>query len=166
MCGRYFVDEELHTGKYKLIRIDIHPGDKGVILTTNGYQQKVWGFPAVKGIVFNARQETLLEKSMFKDSNRCIVPVRGFYEWNRHKEKNIFMDMEEKPLYLAAIYKNDYYCIVTTEANESMKPVHDRMPLILEENEFDEWFRNGESLLSKHNKPLKRIQFVEQLGLF
>ena len=79
MCGRYFVDEELRSGKYKLVSTDVHPGDKGVVLTSNGFEQLTWGFLGTKGIVFNARQETLLEKIMFKGSKRCIVPVRGFY---------------------------------------------------------------------------------------
>ena len=67
-----------------------------------------------KRLIFNARSESALEKRMFRESvehRRTVVPATWFYEWNKKKEKNL---LPERP------------------ANESMKPVHNRMPLLLE----------------------------------
>lgn len=61
-----------------------------------------------------------------------MIPAAGFYEWSRQKEKNTFYRKDGKPLYLAGFYdrfdKEDRFVILTTVANASMRPVHDRMP--------------------------------------
>ena len=109
MCGRYYLDEQL---KYDLTRWviipdghifpygDIHPGEEGFIILKGHYgDYKTWGYPLNQKRVFNARIETVLEKKMFKEDavkRRCIIPISGFYEWDRahaqyrftHKEDN------------------------------------------------------------------------------
>ncbi len=89
-------------------------------------------------MIFNARSESVLEKRMFRESTlhrRIVVPAAWFYEWNQRKEKNIFSSKEQPAIFMAGIYNYDQeeerFVILTTAANESMKPVHDRMPLIL-----------------------------------
>ena len=76
-------------------------------------------------------------------------------------------------LYLAGIYdlkENERrFVILTTQANESMKDVHDRMPLILEEEEVDTWIRDAseaEKMLQKVPPSLERFQEYEQMSLF
>ena len=137
-----------------------------------------WGLPGFqKGqVIFNARSETALEKGMFREGvlrNRIVIPAVSFYEWNRRKEKNVFTRPDGRILYMAGFCKGtgeeERFTILTTAANESMLPVHDRMPLILEESEIEPWlYRQDwtESLLRKVPGALSREAEYEQLSLF
>ena len=161
---------------------DIHPTDTAPILMQSGTglccSMQKWGFPGFDGkqIIFNARSESAMEKKMFQESvehRRIVIPATWFYEWNRKKEKSTFYREDGKVLLMAGIYSRyqdeDRFVVLTTAANESMKPVHDRMPLILEENEIMPWIfdevRYREILLKKPCL-LKRKSEYEQLSLF
>jgi len=102
----------------------------------------------------NARAESLLLKPMFRDlisHNRCIVPANGFYEWKKTggRKEPFFIHIKDKALFgFAGLYdswKNptgeivSTYTIVTTEANEIVKPLHDRMPVILHAQNERQW---------------------------
>ncbi len=110
---------------------------------------------------------------MFRDSieyRRIVIPAAWFYEWNRNKEKNIFYRKEKRVLFMAGIYNRyqdeDRFAILTTEANASMKPVHDRMPLILEEEEVIPWIydvRKAKAILHKVPCLLERRSDFEQI---
>ena len=116
-----------------------------------------WGFPRWdnKGVIINARSETCAKKKMFSDSlfeKRCVIPSTGFYEWqkidaSKKKDKYIF-NMENSPmLYMAGLYDSfkvdddlkKCFVILTTEANSSISDIHTRMPVILYENELEDW---------------------------
>lgn len=74
----------------------------------------------------------------------------------------------EKPLFCDSM-RHSRVVILTTRANASMEPVHDRMPLILEENEIAPWILNGErarDILHKTPCLLERRTEYEQLSLF
>ena len=166
----------------EFIERDIYPTYKAPILagTAEGMILKnvKWGLPGFqKGqVIFNARCETAMERGMFRDAvrqNRIVVPAVHFYEWNQLKEKNTFTRMDGKNLYMAGFCKGDgeeeRFVILTTAANASMKPVHDRMPLILEESEIAPWLYQEDwtqSLLRKVPKALNRRAEYEQLSLF
>ncbi|MDF2540812.1 MAG: hypothetical protein K0S47_530 [Herbinix sp.] len=111
-----------------------------------------WGFPKFdqKGVIINARAETAIEKRTFRESllsRRCIIPSTGFYEWNAEKKKFLFRLPETYTLYMAGIY-NYYgdemrYVILTTDANESIRDVHNRMPLIIPKAKVNTWIMDG-----------------------
>lgn len=199
MCGRYYVDDETAREIERIIRIadekvrkaapvkiqskDIHPTDIAPILTAseNGgisCRLQKWGLPGFDGkqVIFNARSESALEKKMFREGvehRRIVVPATWFYEWNRNKEKNIFYRKEQPVLFMAGIYNRyqgeDRFVILTTEANASMSPVHNRMPLILEPVEIADWIyekEKTEQLLHKTSCLLERRTEFEQLSLF
>lgn len=65
---------------------DIHPSDKCLVLTRNQKKMVPFGYKT-NNLILNARQETLLEKPLFKDSMHCIVPAGSFYEWDAGKNK-------------------------------------------------------------------------------
>ena len=103
MCGRYYLDEQLKYDLTKWVIIhdghifpygDIHPGEEGFIILRGHYgDYKTWGYPLNQKRVFNARIETVLEKKMFKEDavkRRCIIPISGFYEWDR-AHANIYL---------------------------------------------------------------------------
>ncbi|HKL78940.1 MAG TPA: SOS response-associated peptidase [Mobilitalea sp.] len=107
-----------------------------------------WGFPKFdqKGVIINARSETAFEKRTFRDSllnRRCIVPSTGFYEWDSEKHKFLFREEGRNTLYMGGLYmlyKEELrFVILTTEANDSMKEIHTRMPLVIPKNEIDTW---------------------------
>ena len=197
MCGRFYVDEDTAKEIEKVIRKvdenlagvrrngDFHPTENAAVIVEkqgNLYlTSKRWGFPGIqnKGVIFNARAESALEKKMFSESvlnRRLIIPVTGFYEWNRQKEKVNFYAKEgcERTLYLAGFYSKfegeDRFVILTTAANISMQDVHDRMPLILEKEELEEWLTEKSSLekyLSKVPVELnKRMEYAQQSLVF
>ena len=91
-------------------------------------------------LILNARQETFLEKPLFKDSMHCIVPAGSFYEWDAGKNKVEFFT--HHILYFAGLLVDDHLVIVTTNANAYVKPVHSRMPVILEKEDIDPWLKD------------------------
>ena len=99
--------------------------------------------------LINARAETIWEKPSFKNlilTQRVIIPVNGFYEWYRDgKEKQAywFSATNGPALALAGIYQRSETgsscCLITTQANAVMTPVHNRMPVIIESESMRDW---------------------------
>jgi len=104
--------------------------------------------------MINARAETLLEKRSFLKpikSQRCIVPANGFYEWQKSDTAKIpyFIHLKDSPLFgFAGLYDQwkdptgkviFSYSIITTEANDLVRPIHIRMPVILAPEEEEAW---------------------------
>ena len=197
MCGRYHFSAELldeirdltEQKDWKLelgVRDrDIHPGDTAPVITAAGDQggslracRQKWGYPGPggKGLVFNARSESVFEKRMFRDSvsqRRAAVPVSWFYEWNKNKEKFTFTKEGSRILFLAGFYgryeDGDRFVILTTQANASMAPVHSRMPLVLEREQVREWIldsKKTKELLGQEPPRLARDCEYEQQTLF
>lgn len=115
-----------------------------------------WGYPGFDGkkSIINARGETAAEKRTFADSvanRRCIIPASGFYEWSADKKRHLFELPGEDTVYLAGIYKEfdgqERCCIITTAPNESVAPVHDRMPLVLKQDQLRLWLESDDEAL-------------------
>ena len=135
-----------------------------------------WGFPGFdKGkLLINARAESVKDRPTFRGSfeqGRCVLPAAGFYEWDRSKEKVTFTVPDRPILYLAGIWRpygpEKRFVILTREANASMAPVHDRMPLILTREEVAPWVSEraeAERLLVKELPMLKAERPYEQLA--
>ena len=111
-----------------------------------------WGFenPYRKGLVINARGESAGEKTLFKESlakRRCIIPATGFYEWDSWKARFRFTEPDGSLVLLAGLWRPEAdgprYTILTTEANRSMTPVHDRMPVRVGYSEVLPWILDG-----------------------
>lgn len=197
MCGRYHFSAELldeirdltEQKDWKLelgvLDRDIHPGDTAPVITAAGDQggslracRQKWGYPGPggKGLVFNARSESVFEKRMFRNSvsqRRAAVPVSWFYEWNKNKEKFTFTKEGSRILFLAGFYgryeDGDRFVILTTQANASMAPVHSRMPLVLEREQVREWIldsKKTKELLGQEPPRLTRDCEYEQQTLF
>ena len=134
-----------------------------------------WGFPGFdKGkLLINARAESVMDRPTFRGSfeqGRCVLPAAGFYEWDKSKEKVTFTVPGKPILYLAGIWRpygpEQRFVILTREANASMAPVHDRMPLILTKEEVTPWVSDraeAERLLAKELPMLQAERPYEQL---
>jgi len=109
--------------------------------------------------LINARSETVTEKPSFREAfkrRRCIVPADGFYEWQKkggRKQPYFFRMKDDRPFGFAGLWERwegdggevlDSCTILTTEANEVLRPVHDRMPVILHPEEYSLWLEAGE----------------------
>lgn len=187
MCGRYNftveqseevieILEKLNAKLYgKEVRTgEVFPTNLAPILIDEHREVEpvasIWGFPKFdqKGVIINARAETAFEKKTFRDSlvnRRCIIPSTGFYEWDKEKKKYLFNLEGTNTLYMAglyAFYKDEMrYVILTTEANESIKDIHTRMPLVIPKNEISTWIMDQ----SATNDLLKRVppQLIRQV---
>ena len=136
----------------------------------------LWGFPGFdKGkLLINARAESVKDRPTFTESfagRRCALPAAGFYEWDKKKEKVIFTLPDKPILYLAGIYRpygaEIRFVVLTREANASMEPVHDRMPLILSGEEVIPWVSDAAKagdLLTKELPMLKAERPYEQMS--
>jgi len=105
--------------------------------------------------LFNARAETLSTSGAFRESfrrRRCIVPADGFYEWQKTggtRQPFLIQRADGAPLAFAGLWSGwrhpetqqviRTFTIVTTSANGVLAPVHDRMPVILEEKNWALW---------------------------
>jgi putative SOS response-associated peptidase YedK len=102
----------------------------------------------------NARAETIAEKPMFRSLvkyRRCIVPANGFYEWKRvgSRKQPFFIEPAEGELMLFAGLFDEAkgaddepiasFTIITTEANDAVSGLHDRMPVILDDDDLEAW---------------------------
>jgi putative SOS response-associated peptidase YedK len=114
--------------------------------------------PSVGNRMINARAETLATKNAYKHAfarRRCIIPADGFYEWatvpgQKRKQPYFIHRPDGRPLAFAGlweVWRNPdapgdelHSCtIVTGEPNEEVRPVHDRMPVILLPSAWDTW---------------------------
>ncbi len=120
--------------------------------------------------LINARRETLQEKPSFRHSfreRRCLVPADGFYEWvHTGKRLPYRFTLNDGSLFaFAGIWDSwkqpdgneiNSFAIITTEANQVVEPVHDRMPVILEKEHFNAWLNNNDvSQLKELLEPIK-----------
>ena len=110
--------------------------------------------------MINARADRLLTSNAFKrafERRRCIVPADGFYEWQvvegrRQKQPWFIRRRDGEPIAFAGLWEIWHdpelgddaprirsFTIITTEPNHVMRPIHDRMPVILPESAWDSW---------------------------
>ena len=191
MCSRYYIDPDMMdeiskvvqntNRRIRLTQGDIRPTDAAPVIGQSGHGLELdmcrWGYPMSKGknLVINARSETVLDKPSFQNGilyHRLLIPASGFYEWNSLKEKSTFTRSDSSVLYMAGFcdwFENERrFVILTTTANDSMKKIHDRMPLILEREQISDWFDNSKMpvLLYQTSTLLNRQTEYEQQSLF
>lgn len=194
MCSLFYIDETIleklkafvtemdSEAKNVCLGRDVRPTERALILKWNGkgicLSGIKWGYPGIQksGVLINARVESVLEKKIFANGiryHRAVIPARHFYEWNGRKEKNTFESRDGEILYMAGfldiIENEEHFVILTTEANASTKPVHDRMPLILRQDQIEDWLRDekaAEAMLCQTPEELKRQADYEQMTLF
>lgn len=146
------------------------------------------------GLLINARAESALQKKTYRDSvlnRRCVIPAKGFYEWNSSKEKFAFESAESPVLFLAGCFNwfeserdlseiqtsgtaasqvEERFVILTTEARGRAAQIHERMPLLLRADEIRAWiFDDGKTEQFLHREPKEVLECktdYEQLSLF
>ena len=170
MCGRYALhsNPEVVALLFGLSEIpayapryNIAPSAQVLIVRNNEAAMVRWGLvprwakdPSIGAKMKNARAESIAEKPSFREayrSRRCLVPANGFYEWK--PEHGI-----KQPYYIypsggalfafAGLWEqwNDLQTctVITTDANEKMSAVADRMPVIVSPAEYSAWLTGEE----------------------
>ncbi len=133
-------------------RYNIAPGQPVLAIIYDGNAYRIgeipWGIPMKHNgaLNINAREETLRTKPLFSAAlklQRCIILADGFYEWKNENglKKPLYFRLKETPVFgFAGLYKSiesdlksNVFAttIITTKANALIKPIHDRMPVIL-----------------------------------
>lgn len=117
-----------------------------------------WSADSRKGIFpINARAETCATKPMFRNAlrkRRCLIIANGFYEWGKvdgRKQPFYFQRTDQQTFAFAGIWERwqneseiiDSCAIIVGEANELLKPIHDRMPIILQAHNYELWLNQS-----------------------
>ncbi len=110
--------------------------------------------PSIGARMINARSETVAEKPSFRTAmkrRRCLVAASGFYEWQKtdgQKQPWLIHRRDGRPFAMAGLWESwsdpagsaiESVAILTTSPNGVMEPLHDRMPVILAEADFERW---------------------------
>ena len=132
---------------------------RGVVPMRWGLVPSWWSKPLkeMRMATFNARAETVAEKPMFRDAfkkRRCLIPASGYYEWQdtpSGKQPYYFTRRDGQVMTIAGLWSNwkdkatgddlKSCTMVITEPNKFVADVHDRMPVILEARDFEQWER-------------------------
>jgi putative SOS response-associated peptidase YedK len=115
----------------------------------------------------NARAETVATKPAFRSAyraRRCLIPASGFYEWKRDVEPKLPYFIHRKdgdPVGFAGLWETwkhddeelESCTIVTTDANEMMSELHNRMPVILDPQDYDWWLTGRTEEVGQLLKP-------------
>lgn len=162
MCGRYTLADDSDSGNGFAAHIadrlardfpgvpvhmgEIFPSQNAPILAPAGLMVAQWGFAGKGRPLINARSETVREKPAFAASfrlRRCAVPCTGFFEWAADKTKYRFRLPDCDGAYLGGIFREGdtlpRFVILTAEANDSVRPVHARMPVVLPAAAVGDW---------------------------
>lgn len=147
-------------------RYNLAPSDEAPVIV-KGEEKLVrmmrWGLvpswakdPAFGHEMINARAETLAERASFRkplERSRCLVPADGFYEWPKRQggraRNPVRIVQKEGALFaFAGLWDRwkkadggvlESFTIVTTQANELILPIHDRMPMVLRQEDEELW---------------------------
>jgi putative SOS response-associated peptidase YedK len=136
--------------------------------------------PTIGNRMINARSETAAEKPSFRAAirrRRCLVPANGFYEWKRTngRKQPYFIGMRDRKIFgFGGIWesweggggKAVLSCaLLTTGPNDLLRPIHDRMPVIIAPRDFDLWL-SPEGLDPKAIAPLFRPYPPEEMTAY
>lgn len=169
----------------------VFPGAEAIVLPINANYLTYYNFGFMpdwasgiddKRKNFNARSDSLRTLNYWKNAwynqQRCIIPAKGFYETDRaSKKRYLFSAKSKEPVYFAGIFNHwkdpisqnihKTFAIITTEPNELVAPIHNRMPVMLHLKDHKTWLseQSGEAkafdLLHPYTADLMQQQEIE-----
>ena len=162
---------------------DLRPTDETLLLLPKGKEitpaTLSWGIQPSwsKKLLINAQSETISEKTTFKkafECHRALVVCSGWYEWKDEgqserktkKQKYLVQHSLKQPMLMAAVcfpaashQLADQFVTLTTTPNEKLKQVHHRMPLIIHNDEIDNWLLGDSQQALQAIYPIKSEAF-------
>ena len=156
-------------------RYNIAPSQPVAVVPNTGQNQIdffIWGLvpswakdPKIGNRLINARAETLAEKPSFRTAyrrRRCLVLADGFFEWRKQSDKTkvpMYIQMaSQTPFAFAGLWEEWHSehgdqllscTIITTEPNELLASIHNRMPVILPPQAYNQWLDPAEQTASR-----------------
>jgi len=178
---RWNLDRDLpkYTPRFNIAPEQISPTIPIVVRHRGGNECRLmhWGLiphwaadPSIGNRMINARAETLTELPSFKslvNGGRCIIPADGFYEWRKEGKRKVPMWIHLKskePFAFAGLWdvwrkpdgkRVESFTIITTEPNELIEPIHNRMPVILRPEDEEQWLDGSRTPFVKAKSLLK-----------
>jgi putative SOS response-associated peptidase YedK len=154
MCGRIFADYNIQEvrnvlpfaaetnlgSNFHVQSYNITPAQNIVLMTfEHELIQLHWGITFRQFHIINSRFEEFFRKKLFTNMKRCLVPISGYYEWNKDKKPFCFRKNDQM-LVLAGLYDEEGVILMTKDANDDVSVVHHRMPVILKtKSQMTEW---------------------------
>lgn len=141
------------TQRVPIVRLDA-AGKRELVQVRWGLVPRWAKDPSIGARLINARAETIAQKAAFRAAyarHRCLVPATGFYEWQPRPggKQPLHIGMpDDAPFGMAGLFERwrsddgevlDTCTIITTDANEALRPIHDRMPAIIPPERHARW---------------------------
>lgn len=163
MCGRFQMTPEAWSAASRLASIPsfieiplgfIYPGTPSLVLTaaenhpdslTGELAKFGWKWKVDRPLQINARSETAWTSPLFGPHmrhDRAVIPASCFFEWTPAKEMISCREPKSPVLYMAGFVTDGSFVILTTKANDSIRDIHHRMPLVLREDQVTPWIRD------------------------
>jgi putative SOS response-associated peptidase YedK len=158
-----------HLGKPLTMSGEIRPTDVAAVLAPNKEGRvavfpMLWGFSheATDAPIVNCRLETASQKEMWKDSwfrRRCVIPCSWYFEWEHFRspdgkrskigDKYLIQPKGSHTTLLAGLYRIEerngvncpVFAVITRDATEELRSIHDRMPVILSRDDVESWIK-------------------------
>jgi putative SOS response-associated peptidase YedK len=171
-------------------RYNVAPSQPVAVITNENPRELTfhrWGLipswskdPKIGNRMINARSETADEKPSFRAAfkrRRCLIPADGFYEWMSRKDGKapMYIHLQDRELFAFAGLWEIWHSpqgdemrtctILTGDANEFIRPLHHRMPIILDRVDYDLWLSPDE-MPSEALKPLMRSYDPERMAFY
>ncbi|MDD6559776.1 MAG: SOS response-associated peptidase family protein [Lactimicrobium massiliense] len=186
MCGRYqFYDNKSISIRHlieiarqkmppaefeQLSLFEVFPGQKVLIGAFDQKAQRFgscimkWGYVRGNGMVINARSETFLYSPFFADSFPCAIQCSGYYEWSKQPRRKYYFTSKTEPVYLAGICHQEadglHFVILTEDARNAQKEIHDRQPIMLDQEKAKAWCKDITMPLSQISLQDRIIQIA------
>ena len=117
-----------------------------------------WGIES-KTLLINARIESINDRPTYNEikHNRCAVICNGFYEWDRNKDK-YYINFDEEYMYLACIFNDDNELVILTkEASGEFCNIHNRVPIIMNQNEMVNYIHNKDDIFVSKKLNISKV---------
>ena len=167
MCGRFTLRNIKEVKSEFNLNFDLRPNfniapSNETLVLLDELTLMPWGYSPTwansKVNIINARIETLHQKPSFRSARRCLALADGWYEWGTNHSGKLpyFFHREGELIFLAAICTQNRekpgFAIVTENANENIRAIHHRMPLVVGKDQIDQWIHSKGTFSSKKSK--------------
>ena len=195
MCGRFYIPEDdsseelqriinhLNRKKPSPVKTgEVRPTDVAAVIANSKSLQPTpfamkWGYSLDdRQPIINARSETADSKPLFRDGmqqRRCLIPASHYFEWQRlanKKIKNAIRPVNSKEMYMAGVYRIQNgipeFVILTREPGESIRHIHDRMPVILPREALNDWMNIRYSATEVMRSAMLNMEFEPEMPSF